>query len=65
MNKELGEILKALNQRAVNIDTCLKFEMENSFSCFNVDCPNCPLFQKKRNNQYITQVIVTSGILNE
>lgn len=65
MNKELGEILEALHQRAVNINGCLKFEMENVFSCFNVVCPNCPLFQKKRSNQYITQVIVTSGVLNE
>lgn len=64
MNKELGEIFKALKINAIKVDACIKAKyFISDFEC-DFTCRACPLFQTNSRN-YIGNIITTIEVLNE
>lgn len=64
MNKELGEIFKALKANALKVNDCINVKyFISDFEC-DFTCRTCPLFQTNSRN-YIGNVIITVEVLNE
>ncbi|MGL5583299.1 MAG: hypothetical protein ACRDCE_20425 [Cetobacterium sp.] len=64
MNRELGEIFKALKANALEINDCILISRFEPFVDCGCSCGNCPLFQGNGFN-YMKTIFATIGVLNE